>query len=194
MKIKITEFSTYKQIVSNSLMYTGPTPGTGLGNIKKFLLDLWGAMTVSKTKTEIALELGRAMTDLKNHLRRNIQLRIREHGIDLTFEMLEILSCLWKKDGVNQQELADLTLRDKSGITYLIDNLVKREIVTRVEDEKDRRNRLVFLTEKGLVLKDQLKSWGADLYDSAIPDIDAQQLQDSLDLVNKMIANVKAST
>jgi DNA-binding MarR family transcriptional regulator len=151
-------------------------------------------MTVSKTKTEIALELGRAMTDLKNHLRRNIQLRIREQGIDLTFEMLEILSCLWKKDGVNQQELADLTLRDKSGITYLIDNLVKREIVTRVEDEKDRRNRLVFLTEKGLVLKEQLKSWGADLYDSAIPDIDAQQLQDSLDLVNKMIANVKAST
>lgn len=150
-------------------------------------------MIVSKTKTEIALELGRAMTDLKNHLRRNIQLRIREQGIDLTFEMLEILSCLWKKDGVNQQELADLTLRDKSGITYLIDNLAKRQIVTRVEDEKDRRNRLVYLTEKGLVLKEQLKSWGADLYDSAIPDIDLQQLQDSLDLVNKMIANVKAT-
>jgi DNA-binding MarR family transcriptional regulator len=150
-------------------------------------------MTVSKTKTEIALELGRAMTDLKNHLRRNIQLKIHEQGIDLTFEMLEILSCLWKKDGVNQQELADLTLRDKSGITYLIDNLVKRQIVTRVEDEKDRRNRLVYLTEKGLVLKEQLKSWGADLYDSAIPDIDQQQLQDSLDLVNKMIANVKST-
>jgi len=150
-------------------------------------------MTVSKTKTEIALELGRAMTDLKNHLRRNIQLRIREQGIDLTFEMLEILSCLWKKDGVNQQELADQTLRDKSGITYLIDNLVRRDIVTRVEDEKDRRNRLVYLTEKGLVLKEQLKSWGADLYDSAIPDIDPQQLQASLDLVNKMIANVKAT-
>src|ERR1700735_439870 len=99
-------------------------------------------MTASKTKTEIALELGRAMTDLKNHLRRNIQLKIHEQGIDLTFEMLEILSCLWKKAGVNQQELADLTLRDKSGITYLIDNLAKREIVTRVEDEKDRRNRL----------------------------------------------------
>ena len=150
-------------------------------------------MPVSKTKTEIALELGRAMTDLKNHLRRNIQLRIREQGIDLTFEMLEILSCLWKKDGVNQQELADQTLRDKSGITYLIDNLVRRQIVTRVEDEKDRRNRLVYLTEKGLVLKEQLKSWGADLYDSAIPDIDQQQLLDSLDLVNKMIANVKAT-
>ena len=150
-------------------------------------------MTVSKTKTEIALELGRAMTDLKNHLRRNIQLRIREQGIDLTFEMLEILSCLWKKDGVNQQELADQTLRDKSGITYPIDNLVRRQIVTRVEDEKDRRNRLVYLTEKGLVLKEQLKSWGADLYDSAIPDIDPQQLLNSLDLVNKMIANVKAT-
>jgi len=133
------------------------------------------------------------MTDLKNHLRRNIQLRIREQGIDLTFEMLEILSCLWKKDGVNQQELADQTLRDKSGITYLIDNLVRRQIVTRVEDEKDRRNRLVYLTEKGLVLKEQLKSWGAGLYDSAIPDIDTQQLLDSLDLVNKMIANVKAT-
>ncbi|MFI5139083.1 MAG: hypothetical protein ACHQIM_14770 [Sphingobacteriales bacterium] len=46
--------------------------------------------------------------------------------INITFEMPEKMACPWKKDGVNQQKCADLTLRDKSGMTQLLDNPVKR--------------------------------------------------------------------
>ncbi len=144
-----------------------------------------------KTKTDLAVELGRAITELKNHLRRNIQVRIRETGIDITYEMLEVLGCLWQKDGINQQEIADLTLRDKSGMTYLIDNLVKRQLVKRVEDSSDRRNKLVYLTEKSIALKDQLYPWLADLYTTATPDITLSSIKEGLILVNKMIVNLK---
>jgi DNA-binding MarR family transcriptional regulator len=138
-----------------------------------------------------ALELGRAMSELKNHLRKYIQVKIKERGINMTFEMLEVMGCLWKKDGINQQEIADLTLRDKSSMTYLLDNLVKRKMVKRVEDENDRRNKLIYLTQEGNDLKEHLNPWVAEVYEIAAKDISANELQQSLALVNKMIGNVK---
>jgi DNA-binding MarR family transcriptional regulator len=141
-------------------------------------------------EAELALELGRAMSELKNHLRKYIQVKIKEHGINITFEMLEVMGCLWKKDGINQQEIADLTLRDKSSMTYLLDNLVKRKMVKRVEDENDRRNKLIYLTAEGNNLKEHLNPWVAEVYGIAAEGISARELQESLALVNKMTGNI----
>jgi DNA-binding MarR family transcriptional regulator len=145
------------------------------------------------TKSELALELGRSMTELRNHVRQYIQLKIKEQGINITFEMLEVMASLWKKDGINQQELADLTFRDKSSMTYLLDNLVKREMVKRVADAKDRRNKLVYLTKDGKNLKEQLNPWVAEVYAMASEDVEAKDLQNGLTLLNKMIGNLKSS-
>lgn len=147
--------------------------------------------TENKERGEQALELGRSMSEFKNHVRKYIQVKIKEHGINMTFEMLEVMGCLWNKDGVNQQEIADLTLRDKSSMTYLLDNLVKRKMVTRVEDENDRRNKLIYLTKEGLCLKEQLNPWVAEVYEKASIEISGPELRDSMTLVNKMIANMK---
>src|ERR1700722_9754253 len=103
--------------------------------------------------SELSLELGRAMTEMKNYLRQFIQSKIKEHNISLTFEMLEILACLWQQDGINQQEITDKTIKDKSSMTYLVDNLVKRGMVKRVADKNDRRNNLIFLTKKAKLLQ-----------------------------------------
>jgi DNA-binding MarR family transcriptional regulator len=148
--------------------------------------------TKSKSKAELALEFGRAMTEMRNFLRQHIQVKIKEHHINITFEMLEVMSCLWKKDGVNQQEIADLTLRDKSSMTYLIDNLVKREMVKRVEDGIDRRNKLIYLTDEGNQLKDILYPWVAEVYKVATVDVDLKALEDGIEMVNKMVNNLKA--
>ncbi len=59
-------------------------------------------VTMTKSKSELALELGHAMADLKNQVRRRLQQRIRESGLNITFEMLEVLACLGKQDGINQ--------------------------------------------------------------------------------------------
>jgi DNA-binding MarR family transcriptional regulator len=148
-------------------------------------------MTLKKTKSELALELGHAMSDLKNQVRRRLQQRIRERGLNLTFEMLEVLACLGKQDGINQQEIADLTLRDKSGMTYLIDNLSKRGMVIRVEDESDRRNKLIYLTDKGRATREEIKPWATELYGQAAHDVDMATLEESLHLIRRMTENVK---
>ncbi len=149
--------------------------------------------TITLTKAELALQLGHSMHELRSYVRQYIQVKIKEHSVNITFEMLEVMSFIWKKDGSNQQEIADETLRDKSSMTYLIDNLVKRGLVKRVEDENDRRNKLIFLTEQGKALKEQLNPWVAEVYDIAIADLETASLQDSVVLLNKMIGSLKTN-
>jgi DNA-binding MarR family transcriptional regulator len=142
------------------------------------------------SKAEIALELGRAMQEMRNKTRQSIQQRMKENNMNLSFEMLEVLSCLWRNDGINQQEIADITLKDKSSMTYLIDNLVKREMVKRVEDENDRRNKLIYLSDQAKNLKEQLYPWATEVYAVATEDIDAEELTTCLNLINKMVGNL----
>jgi DNA-binding MarR family transcriptional regulator len=146
----------------------------------------------TSTKIELALELGKGLAELKNHVRQHIQQKIKEHQLNLSFEMLEVMAYLWKKDGINQQEVADQTLRDKSSMTYLIDNLAKRNLVKRTEDEKDRRNKIIYLTEEGMALRDKLFPWAQDVYGQAATDICETDLQQSVLLINRMIENLKS--
>lgn len=81
--------------------------------------------------------------------RQIIHRKIREHNIDVTFEMLHILRCLDGAGQINQQQLANLTYKDKSSLSYLIKNLEKRGLVRRNEDIADKRSKLVSLTKKG---------------------------------------------
>ena len=74
-------------------------------------------------------------------------------GVDITTEQWSILACLWQKDKVTQQALCTLTLKDKPSMTRLIDNLEKRNLVTRVSDHNDRRINLIHLTDAGTALQ-----------------------------------------
>lgn len=101
------------------------------------------------TDTESTRELMLTLTQVQTTFRQAIQRSIRRNHIDLTFEMLQILGCLWKKNGVNQQELANLTFKDKASLTSLLNNLEIRKLVTREVDTEDRRNKRIYLTPLG---------------------------------------------
>jgi DNA-binding MarR family transcriptional regulator len=78
-----------------------------------------------------------------------MQKLLKQSGAGITFEMLQIMSCLWSEQGISQQTLAVRTAKDKACLTNLMLNLERKGYVCRHEDPKDRRNKLVYLTEKG---------------------------------------------
>jgi DNA-binding MarR family transcriptional regulator len=75
---------------------------------------------------------------------------------DITFEQWTVMMRLWKRDGISQQELAICCDRDKTTLTRLLDNLEKQHYIRRVEDTSDRRNKLIYLSEKGENLRNKL--------------------------------------
>ena len=54
-----------------------------------------------KERTELAVDLGRAVAEMRNHINYLLQEKITQHAPHISFEMVEILACLWKEDGVN---------------------------------------------------------------------------------------------
>lgn len=119
---------------------------------------------MASTKRDKAELLARTIIRVNLAFRQFIQARFKAHNIDLTFEMLQVLACLWQQDGINQQEIADLTVKDKASMTYLIDNLSRRHLVYRQEDGSDRRNKLIYLTEEGKKLKEIIQPWVQEMY------------------------------
>jgi DNA-binding MarR family transcriptional regulator len=118
-----------------------------------------------------------ALLMMQSSYRQAIQKKLREFNIDLTFEMLQIMKCLYRKDRVNQQELANQTFKDKSSLSYLLNNMEKRQLVERVEDDVDKRNKLVVLTDEGQALHEQIKLLIETVYSKVEQEIDMQKLQ-----------------
>jgi DNA-binding MarR family transcriptional regulator len=149
-------------------------------------------MTKTQQKAETTRQLIHLLYELRDQLRQHIQKKFRENNIDLTYEMHQIMACLWKKDGVNQQELADQTLKDKASMTYLIDNLCKRDLVQRMEHSADRRHKLIFLTKKGKQLGRKIEPWVNELFVIASKGFDINEIRKSVKTIEKMRDNVKA--
>lgn len=100
-----------------------------------------------------------------------IQRKIRDHGIDLTYEMLQVLAVLWRKGRMNQQDIADNIQKNKASLTSLLDNLEKRGLAVRSEDSSDRRNKIISLTSKGVAYQQRFQPIFNEFYEALSKDI-----------------------
>lgn len=77
------------------------------------------------------------------------QRRIKLIDKDISYEMFQVLDVLWRTNEMNQQEIANRVQKGKASLTPLIDNLCKLNLVSRIEDNNDRRNKIIVLTKEG---------------------------------------------
>ncbi|MCK0109964.1 MarR family transcriptional regulator [Flavobacteriaceae bacterium S0825] len=89
--------------------------------------------------------LGKTVKILEYHL----QELFNDHGLDLTKEQMIVLKRLHNDDGLSQNELAFLTLRNKSSLTRLLTKMEQKEYITRQQSKEDKRINNVYLTQKG---------------------------------------------
>ncbi len=106
------------------------------------------------------LDLGQSLFFLIKRTSRAFMRRLNrsfaEAGHDVTGEQWRTLTSLWYKDGRRQQDLADVVHKDKTSITRLLDGMEKRDLVVRIPDRLDRRQKLIYLTDKGKRLREEL--------------------------------------
>lgn len=149
---------------------------------------------MSVRKNDIFWELSKAMSRTQLKFKSFLRAKFREHNVDITFEMLQILIRLWEKDQLNQQELANLTFKDKASLTYLIDNMSKRKLVERREDQNDRRNKLISLMPEGQRLKSLIMPWIDEMATISVNGLSADQLRSGVEIFNRMHGNLEKVT
>lgn len=96
-------------------------------------------------ETSIGPWLGRTVKIVDCHL----QEAFDSYGVDLTKEQMIVLKKLSEQDGINQNELASLTYRDKSSLARLLSKMEAKDYIKRVQSEEDKRNNEVFITSHG---------------------------------------------
>jgi DNA-binding MarR family transcriptional regulator len=84
---------------------------------------------------------------------RRLQKKFAQAKLGITIEQWSVLHQLWKKDGLSQRELCEVTFRDKPSVTRLVDNLEKQGLVMRTDHESDRRKNLIVTTKKAAALQ-----------------------------------------
>ena len=144
------------------------------------------------TKQNFSLEdslgyiVGRAARSVGGLLNRNMALA----GYDVTCEQWSVLFNLGKKNGQTQQDLAGLTCKDKTSMTRLIDGMEKHDLVVRIPDKQDKRQKLIYLTNKGKKLQSQLMTIVEATLEQAETGISAAQLKLCMDVLCKIYSNV----
>ncbi len=107
-------------------------------------------------KLPLEIEIGRTSTRFFWSLQNKLNSLLKPFG--LTIEQWRLLMLIRYNEGTDQQFLADETLKVKSAITALLNKMGKAGLVARIVDEKDGRNKKVYLTDKGRILVEQGES------------------------------------
>lgn len=113
-----------------------------------------------------------------------------QEDIGITTEQWSVLSCLWSEDKVTQRELCDLTRKDKTSMTRLIDNLQRSKMVVRVAHATDRRVNLIHLTQYGDSLREKVTGIVQLVVDKALTDVSEEEITVSRNVLNKIIKNL----
>lgn len=131
-----------------------------------------------------------AITSLRSAMRQFISRIIKEGDYDITYEMMQLLLVLWRGHEVNQQEIANLLIKNKASITPLIDNLSKRKLVVRTEDPSDRRNKIIALTKAGREFMEAFMPALDDFFSRIENDITPREMEQVSNVLMKMRRNL----
>ncbi len=72
--------------------------------------------------------------------------KIKERDFDLTFEQIMILHILEIEEGLRISDIAEKSDRDRTTTSRMIGGLERRNLVVRVPDPQDERQKRVYLT------------------------------------------------
>ncbi len=114
---------------------------------------------------------------------------IKAEKLDLTKEQIIILKNLFFNDGINQNELACLTLRNKSSLTRLLVKMEKKNYIIRKQSEEDKRINNVFITPLGKEMFVQTRPMIKKTMDIMEKGISKKEKQIMISLLKKIQTN-----
>lgn len=123
-------------------------------------------------------------------VRKELTSAFREAEHAVSAEEWAILLVLWRKGAQSHSALADVTIKDRTTVTRLVDGMVRKEIVSRTEDSADRRRSVVALTEYGHSLQRALVPIAQDLITRASAGISPEDLAVTQRTLQSMTENI----
>ena len=118
--------------------------------------------------------------------------------LDAEFQHCGLTDATWRPllhiyllgDGVRQKDLAASMGLEGPSVVRLMDTLLDKEMITRSEDETDRRAKLLALTDKGRELVETIQRTSAALEREVFSPFDDQELSQLVAFVERLESTV----
>jgi len=130
---------------------------------------------------------GRVSTAINRRLFRDF----RVNELAITPEQWIILSFLSIKDGITQQELGNISFKDRPSITRLLDNMEKQSLVARLADKTDKRSNLIYITKLGLNTHQKAREIALQTMKSALNGITEEEVKIGQQILKKIFKNLE---
>lgn len=145
-------------------------------------------VTVKNRDSSIGYLVGRTSRSIMKRLSK----KFIQAGFDITYEQWSVLVHLFNQDGLSQNELSLMAVKDKASITRLVNALEKKNIVLRINDQLDKRSRLIYLTNKAKELKKDLLLVVEELTSEAQANISQEEMELCKAVLNKVFSNMSS--
>lgn len=119
-----------------------------------------------------------------------IQESFKDNNLDLTKEQMIVLKKLSDQDGLNQNELAFLTLRNKSTLTRLLTKMEAKNYIFREQSKEDKRIKNVYLTDFGKQVYLKTKPVIQDIITTMEKNISVEEKQQIINIFKKIQTNL----
>jgi len=125
-----------------------------------------------------------------NSMKQRLTETFRNGGFQLSPEQFLVMDTLWDEGVLTQQQIADITMRDKNSIVKLIDGLESRDLVRRVSNPDDRRQNLIEVTPYSLSVREKINALAYESVYGILRDIPQKDLATFVKVLTLMEKNM----
>lgn len=146
------------------------------------------------TNSEKENSIGYQLSYTENLHRNLLNKKFSINKLDITPEQFIILDLLTEHPtGISMQKISEKIHRDNSAITRSIDILEKKNLVSRVNAEKDRRKKIILITEQGITLLHNAKDIAKQYAKEVAKGLTEKQLNDLFSILKIIQKNINES-
>lgn len=145
---------------------------------------------MSTQKDKLTAPFGRTVGLTARAFKKRLNENLTDSGTDMTADQFITLMNLRLQDGLRQNAVTDLLGCDKTKTTRIIDSLQLKQLVKRIQDDTDRRQRMIHLTAKGKETCRMLESVGWATQEEALRGIPENQRKTCREVLNQVLINL----
>lgn len=101
-----------------------------------------------------------------------------------------ILIKIYKNEGINQHKLCEEYNLDKAGVGRIIKKLEEKNLIKRKPDPKDKRKKMIFITEKAKALKSEFFELLGTVESKIKNDLTEEEIEIFLKILKKIYNNL----
>lgn len=138
--------------------------------------------------TSLDKSIGMSINYVNKKIQRYLSINLEKY--DITTEQWAVLLKLVEKEGINQKLLSKEVEKDQATLTRILDILERKSLIIRKKSPEDRRAFLIYTTDKGKELKEEVYPFIEELFENMICGIPKDELDLFVSVLSKINENM----